>query len=901
MVNAEIIKLLSALHFCGSSPMSCVLAIARNSTVVITAALICLVSPALQAEEYPRLHKLTEVELRKELLGNPANIFIQLVLIRKVGQIKQDEAISLLDKINIDSLTEAQRIYYEGLACSIRIRKGVMESAKLHCEMTKDLLKGPVEDPISKAIGNNALGYYYARQGRPEIALEYFEKGLTFVSGQTDPALKVMLLHNRGVSLMLSGFPDLAIAAFEEADSKNDKLAPDDPLPNLLAYNLGYLQAQSGQHNDALESYAIALPWIKKSKQLSREYIAHTQISLSLAATEQYQLALEEVLPWVESQSFGVTPDSEAQAYLALANAYLGLGKRIRAQKALETGITIARNSENPSRLRELSLAFATMLIKNHEYVDALDQLNVLLTILDKSNSIEGNAEIHRLLAMTHAGLRHFPQAYKHSLLASDAQKVNQNDNFKRRLTSLRITNELNLKDQELALSIEREVASRASRKLAEYTQIIVLICLIVAFVLIFVLLSRRSNQRKQLEQKETENRLKREVALRTKEVEEALNKRHSAEREQAALELRLQKDDKLKSIGQLTGGVAHDFNNLMTVILLSAELLLPNLKKQDKKLIEDIIEATGSGRAITKDLLAYARQQTLRPATISLRDYIASKQSLFARSLNESIQFKVSTVSGNDPLFLKVDEGQLTSSMINLLINARDACKEKGIVMLVVERSGGKITISISDNGHGMSEEQIEHATEPFYSTKDASEGGGLGLSMVYGFMKQSGGELLIKSRPDIGSTITLQFNEADGEELLGDPKDERPKKLDLSDLVILFVEDEPGIREIGKLVLEKVGYKVLLAEDGDKAVEILSQGKDIDLLVTDLVMPGSFSGEKLAEYTRKLFPKVRILLMSGYVKELPADYTFLAKPFTLKELDEAVAMALDKNLEVS
>jgi len=901
MVKAEIIKLLNALRSRGSFPLSCVLAIARDSARLITAALIFLVSPALQAEDYPRLHKLTEVELQEELLGNPANIFIQLVLIRKVGQIKQDEAISLLDKINIDNLTEAQRIYYEALACSILIRKGVMESAKKHCEMTNDLLKGPVEDPISKAIGNNALGYYYARQGRPEIALEYFENGLTLVSGQRDPALKVMLMHNRGVSLMLSGFRDLAIAAFEDADSENNELAADDPLPNILAYNLGYLQAQSGQHYEALRSYAIALPWIKKSNQLAREYIAHTQISLSLAATEQHQLALEEVLPWIENQSIEVTPDSEAQAYLALANAYLGLEKRIRAQKALEKGIAIARNSDNPSRLRELSLAFAIMLIKSNDYAVALVQLNALLAILDKSNSIEGNAETHRLLALTHAGLGHFPQAYKHSLLASEAQKVNQNDTFNRRLASLRITNELDLKDQELALSIEREFASRASRKLAEYTQIIVLISLIVAFILIFVFLSRRIHQRKEIEQKETESRLKREVALRTKEVEDALNKRHSAEREQAALELRLQKDDKLRSIGQLTGGVAHDFNNLMTIILLSAELLLPKLKKDDKKLIEDIIDATGSGRAITKDLLAYARQQTLRPATISLRDYIASKQSLFARSLDESIQFKVSAISENDPLSIRVDEGQLTSSMINLLINARDACRENGVVVLSVERSDGKLTVSISDNGHGMSEEQIKLATEPFYSTKDASEGAGLGLSMVYGFMKQSGGELLIKSRPDIGSTITLQFNEVDGEELLEDPKEESPNKVDRRDLVILFVEDEPGIREIGKLVLEKVGYKVLLAEDGDKAVEILSQGEDIDLLVTDLVMPGSFSGEKLAEYTRKIFPKVRILLMSGYVKALPEDYTFLAKPFTLKELDEAVAMALDRNLEVN
>lgn len=853
------------------------------------------------ASNFPELHKLTQVALVERKLEEPNNPEISLALMRKIGQADQTRAIRDLDLFTATNLRPEYRLYYEALACETRIRAGDMDNASTHCEKTRMMLDQGVDDPVSEAVGYNALGYYVVRQGKPELALDYFEMALTRVSGSVDDALRVQLLHNRGVALMLYGLADLAIEAFETADAEKDALSVDDQLPRILAYNLAYLQAQRGEHEAALTSYAIVVPWLESTGQTTRAYIGHVQVALSLSALGRHQESLDELQPWIDRPDIAVTPDSAAQASLAMGKAQLGLGDEEQGLDSLLQGIAIARNADNPTRLRELSLAYSGILIKRGEYLVAMAYLKGLIARLDESGVVEGRANTHRLLATAYAGLNDFSTAYAHSLAADAAERVAQSDETIRRLTSLRVNNELDVKEQELALSIEREVSAKASQSLVDFTLWAIIVGLLAALVFVYLLLSRRNNRREASYQRQTARQLQKEVELRTADVERELEKRHTLEQTKAALELRLMKDDKLRSLGQLTGGVAHDFNNLMTIILLSAELLTPEMNREQQKLVGDIIGATESGKAITRGLLAYARQQTLRPAILNLDNYLEDHKTLFQRSLDESLQFSINFMLGGSGSAIEVDEGQLTSCLLNLIFNAREASLENGLITLSVTDRDGRVAIEVGDTGRGMAEKEIEMATEPFYSTKTVSEGSGLGLSMVYGFMKQSGGDMIIESQPGVGTTVVLLFDRVIVEANEVAESAVESTKEEVTGIRILLVEDEPRIRDIGRIALEHVGYEVLVAKDGDAALKLMGETERIDLLISDLIMPGSVSGEKLLVWARERYPNIPILLISGYAENIPAGYRFLAKPFSLAELKDAVQAELEESSRVT
>ena len=373
-------------------------------------------------------------------------------------------------------------------------------------------------------------------------------------------------------------------------------------------------------------------------------------------------------------------------------------------------------------------------------------------------------------------------------------------------------------------------------------------------------------------------------MAQRTLEVEAALTEKYESEQRKAELEVRVAKDDKLRVIGQLTGGVAHDFNNIMTVIQLSSEYLLSSLDSAHSKVAEDIITAVNSGKAITRGLLAYARQQVLQPTTIDLKDYIASNKAMFARSIDESFKLDTNLDDSQGPLIIKVDPGQLTSCIINLVLNAKEASSAGGRILLAVSRVEDQILIEVTDSGRGMSPKELETATEPFYTTKPIAEGSGLGLSMVEGFIKQSGAELNLISHVGQGTTVKLFFAAADVESAAS--KKGAIAEGAESDVTILLVEDEKQIRNVATLVLESAGYNVVTAKDSEEALEKLPHIENLSLLITDQIMPGDMPGDKLIVKVREALPDLPALLMSGYSENIPTDYPFLAKPFSTKAL---------------
>jgi CheY-like chemotaxis protein len=256
----------------------------------------------------------------------------------------------------------------------------------------------------------------------------------------------------------------------------------------------------------------------------------------------------------------------------------------------------------------------------------------------------------------------------------------------------------------------------------------------------------------------------------------------------------------------------------------------------------------------------------------------------MFARSVDESFTLDTHLDDSEGPLIITVDSGQLTSSIINLILNAREASSAGGRILLSVARVAEHVVIEVTDSGRGMTEKELEAASEPFYTTKSLSEGSGLGLSMVEGFIKQSGAELKITSKVGQGTTVRLTFEAADSQaELSIDQAYSEDSDLDVT---VLLVEDEEQIRSVLTLVLESVGYTVVTASDGADALEKLSAIEDLSLLITDQIMPGDISGEQLIVNIREIHPQLPALLMSGYSENLPTGYPFLAKPFSTQAL---------------
>lgn len=853
-------------------------------TYPVLACLLFVLSDLAVGADLTALHTLTLTELTAQAEASPSSIDLKLATAKKIGQTDQGRAQTILDELTGRVMTPGQALYRSYLYCEINIRRGDLTQAAPHCDSLPPSVARGVGSANVRALALKALAYRYLRQGRPEEALSQLNAALQ-LEGLDDPVVIVTLLHNRGVALMTSGLTDLAIDAFEKADAGKAVLPADESLPTLLAYNLGYVQAQAGRHEEALKSYESVLPWLRETKQTARIYIALTQVALSLNGLGRYQDALDELLPMLQDPTVSVSANSAAHAQQALAQAYLGLDQPEAAQAALLKGIDIALSNDNPTRLRDLSISYAAMLLDRGNANAAISTLNKLINEFEASDTNAGLAPAHQLLAKAYSALGEFKVALNHRDIAAELRQASQSEDFARRLATLRVNNELDLKNQQLALALERERSALASQRLSTVVQAGVIGSLLVMLLLVYLLLSRSANLREAKAHKQAAEQLKIEVEARTREVEQALEQRYASDRLKAKLEVRLAKDDKLRLIGQLTGGVAHDFNNIMTVVQLSAELLLNELKPTQRKLVEDILTATGSGQAVTRGLLAYARQQVLQPSTIYLRDFVEANQSIFRRTVDESIEFETRIEDQDGPLVIWADAGQLTSSILNLLLNAREASPAGGRIVLSVVQRAAQVHIEVRDSGRGMTPQQLSKATEPFFTTKAMSEGSGIGLSMVEGFMQQSGGQLTIDSRPGAGTVVQLKFQAAD-------PAVAAPANVTVLSRStgrrkrILLVEDEAQIREVCSLVLEEAGYKVVTAGTGEEALAKFRRSKRVDLVVSDLVMPGNLAGDQLIAEIHRTNPELPALLMSGYAATAPGHYPLLTKPFRGAEL---------------
>lgn len=377
---------------------------------------------------------------------------------------------------------------------------------------------------------------------------------------------------------------------------------------------------------------------------------------------------------------------------------------------------------------------------------------------------------------------------------------------------------------------------------------------------------------------------------------------------ERLRMEQMLRQSQKMEAVAQLTGGVAHDFNNLLTAVIGCLDLILREKNSQRvAALAQAALRSADRGARLTQQLLAFARRQALRPVIADLNALLADIAEILRRAAGDSVDLTIEYAAG--PLCCEVDPAQFEAAAINLVTNARDAMPRGGRLNMrtsLVEMSDVPIDIelqpndyiafSVQDSGEGMTQEIAARAFEPFYTTKEIGKGTGLGLSMVYGFARQSGGGVRLDSAPGSGTSVTLYLPRVCAPAIPSDgidPTDERSRGV----RSVLVVEDDDEVRQVSVAMLRELGYRVLVAKDGREALNVLQNSDDIDLLLTDLVMPGGISGTALARQAQLMRPDLRVLLTTGYAgaEQIEAEgIPIIFKPYRPSELGRMITNLL-------
>jgi nitrogen-specific signal transduction histidine kinase len=384
-------------------------------------------------------------------------------------------------------------------------------------------------------------------------------------------------------------------------------------------------------------------------------------------------------------------------------------------------------------------------------------------------------------------------------------------------------------------------------------------------------------------------------------------------------LEEQLRQAQKMEAVGRLAGGIAHDFNNLMTTIIGNAQLAMNEITKDHplQEMLTDIRQAGESAASLTRQLLAFSRKQVLSPEVLDLNRVLTDMDRMLKRLIREDIELE--TVLEPELGLIKGDPGQIEQVIMNLVVNARDAMPQGG--KLIIETAtrevdkdylsrhsvegevGRYIVLSVTDTGTGMGRETVSKIFEPFFTTKEKGIGTGLGLSTVYGIIKQSGGFIWVYSEPGQGSTFKVYLPAVEGEATDREREHEWTEDRFQGSETVLLVEDSDNVRKLTSKGLRKLGYRVLEASDGEEAMKISREHEGpIDLLLSDVVMP-KMSGVELMEKLSQERPQIKVVYMSGYTGEVISqrrrvglDGDYLQKPFTPRELARKVREVLEK-----
>lgn len=782
------------------------------------------------------------------------------------------------------------------LRCQLEHRQG-LPSAERSCAT---LAGGTAEldNALVQAYRHATRSYYFYREGQHGRSLKEAESALALSQTLGDQDLLAAANNLVGVHFATKLRPRVSIAHFETAlEHARQMVAPE--FRSLVQLNLASSYTYLGFAERSLELLREVSATPIVNLYPTRQLVVASMIAQAAVASGRIEGTEQELLATMESVKGSVLPDGMTFGYTGLGIVQLADLRPVEAltnfNRVLEiTNRDFSTGMDHP-RIQLIAVPYAVALRESGRIDESRALLESIIASVPENEPDQLLVFATTELATTlrAAGERRAAQAA--AARASRLESMLWDDNFRYRIGRLNVSLEMDRQRIALELAQAREATlrARADREAAlRWLSWLVAAIVIVSVALLFFW---RTQSRIASTERAANERLEELVEQRTRELSEEMAQRLQVEVERRRLSEKLSEGEKMRVIGRLTAGVAHDFNNLMAVVALSAENLKRSILEgqyaQSSETIDDILSAADTGAKITDGLLAYVRKQPLRPEVIALDSFIENNVPIFRNILGSRIVFSTSL----EPCFVTVDKGRLTTSLLNLVLNAKDAMPSGGELSLELGVSAGSATIVVRDTGVGMSEDARKQAFEPFFTTKDAGDGAGLGLSMAYGFAKQSGGNLSIASVPGEGTALTLSLPLSQSELEDEDAPAIAPQMASSgANVRALVVEDRDFLRRALERTLEPMGMQVQLASNADEALEIVTETGLPDLLVCDVTMPGSMDGPDLAAELRRRDQALPVLMISGYSEPVDTAYGFLAKPFTGAELESAIEREL-------
>ena len=377
------------------------------------------------------------------------------------------------------------------------------------------------------------------------------------------------------------------------------------------------------------------------------------------------------------------------------------------------------------------------------------------------------------------------------------------------------------------------------------------------------------------------------------------ISARLRAEAELEKAQNALRQAQKMEAVGQLTGGVAHDFNNLLTIMQSATEMLRrPGLTEQKQaRYIDAIGDAVERASKVTQQLLAFARRQALRPTIFDVRENISNLVDMIRTTVGARIGVHLD--APQDPCLVSADTNQFDTAIINMAINARDAMNDEGNLEISVRQAGSMVAVTLRDTGHGIPASHLDQIFEPFFTTKKVGCGTGLGLSQVFGFARQSGGEIQVESQEGVGSCFTMYLPKA-ASPVSEKVRTDAPEQIRLA-AQVLIVEDNSALAETTNEALRELGFETVLAGDAAEALQILaSKPNDFDIVFSDVVMPG-MTGLEMAGQIRSVWPNLPVILASGYCHVLAENgsngFELLQKPYSIENVAQTLRRAIQQS----
>ncbi len=857
--------------------------------------------------QFSTLHRLTVAELER-VVFSPASqrqaLRARLAIARRMLASNISAAAELIAKLDGDILYSKnpnEWIYLRSLEAELSVRTGDLDTAR------QALLRARQRDSgITDASARVALllgeGLLLVRTSRQSEAIPMYRRARHIAEAAGDMHFATMARHNEAVSQTQLGMVRSALENLSAVNSNLEHFPSDDANIYGVKFNLAYIERLSGEYESALAKFYEVRPIWLENGHLTRSFIVTTQIARALHQLGRHQEAVAEISGWLGRDDVDAGPDLTIDAELILAQSSLALAEFDQAEQALTRAKALAAQIAGTAKHTEIELLEISLLRARGQLEAAERDIRATVERLAVPDEpTVGYLDALVLQAEIFSEMGRFDAAYDTQQAVLRIEHELRTAEYDDNMSSARIANELESQQRELDILKERERTTEARIERDQMFQTALIGVGVLLMVVAYLVWSKWHAQRV------ANDALQDTVAERTEQVREEMQRRIEAERNQRRLESKLVEDDKYRAVARLTGGLAHDFNNLMTVVSCSAELVkLKTLDNDLAMLADDILEAADSGTRVTRSLIAYARQQALNPEVTRLDEFIVNNEALFRNTLGEQIELKINVA----PCLVTIDKASMTTALLNVLFNARDAISNHGHVEITLVSDNsvsvrGGCRLSIRDDGVGMDADTLNRAMEPFFTTRKGNKtsGMGLGLSTVYGFMRQSNGNVEVESAPNDGTTVHLLLPAADDVQDRAKlrPRALRPLPSAGEAPTVLLVEDQDKIRLLTRQALEASGYRVWDCSSGSEAIELLNGRQTFDIVVSDIVMPGSFSGIDVVRTAQQVRSDTRILLTSGHADVVPREFEFLPKPYSVAALLIRVEELIDSSRETS